>query len=112
MIMIRAILFPSIFLLVPSITEAGNCIVFFQSAKSAETLSKHHQECVSAEMGNDLSDVFRLINSQKIKKTSPSSGAHFFGSTVQSIRPPKKITPARNIMVRIPSIFPATVLRI
>ena len=110
--MIKTLFIPAIFFLVPSFADAGNCIISLHSAETAETFSSHHPPYAPGETGNDLYDVIKPIDSYKVKKTSSSTNTSFLCSTVQFFRPPKKISPDKNVTGRIPSIFPATVLLI
>ena len=110
--MIKTLFIPLILFLVPSVSDAGNCFIILYSAGPAETFSSHLPAGVPGEMGNDLCDVIRPSNTFKVKKISSSSDTPFHGSTIQFIRPPKKISPDKNVTGRISSLFPTTVLLI
>ena len=110
--MIKILLLPLIFFMVPSVTDAGNCIAFLQGAEPAETFSRHHRGGSVGETGNDLSDVVRLIENVKVKKTPSTSGTQLYDPPRIFIRPPRNLSPDKNVAGRIPSIFPSTVLLI
>jgi hypothetical protein len=112
--MIKNIFILPVLLLLPSVTDAGDCVaVSLYCTGSEAAFSISHPENPLGETADFVSRHIKLISTLKLKKNIPgSSNRSFYGSPVQFVRPAKNLAPTKTITGRIPSSYPTNVLRI